>query len=88
MLIGKTDIEEAFDNYKFCISRLRAFVDSLEVRDKQHHRLYDLVFATNSRGMRNALTDLKRRLDKIQTTTIRGLYAVAAEGQKQLTDNW
>ena len=82
------DIEEAFDNYKFCISELRAFVDSLEVRDEQHHRLYDLVFATNSKGMRNALVDLKIRLDKIQTKTIRGLYAVAAEGQKQMTDNW
>ena len=82
------DIEEAFYNYKFCISELRAFVDSLEVRDEQHHRLYDLVFATNSQGMRNALADLKMRLDKIQTKTIRGLYAVATEGQKQLTDNW
>jgi three-Cys-motif partner protein len=82
------DIEEAFENYKFCISELRAFVDSLEVRDKQQHRLYDLVFATNSRGMSNALSDLKRRLDKIQTKTIRGLYKVAAEGQKQMTDKW
>lgn len=82
------DIDEALENYKFRLSQSRKYVDNLEVKDEQQRRLYDLVFATNSQGMRNALTDLKRRLDKIQTKTIRGLYAVVAEGQKQLTDEW
>lgn len=82
------DLQEAFGNYVFRISELRAFVDSIEVRDEQNHRLYDLIFATNSKGMKNALGDLKTRLDKIQTKTIRGLYEVAAEGQKQMADYW
>ncbi len=78
-------IEEVLDGYKFNISRFRNVVDSLEVKDDQNHRLYDLIFATNSIGMKRALDDLKVRLNKIQTKDIHGLYSVVAEGQKQLT---
>ncbi len=82
------DIADALEYFKGNISDHRVFVDSIEVRDEQRHRLYDLVFATGSTGMKNALDDLKARLNKIQTKDIQGLYAVVAEGQKQITDNW
>jgi three-Cys-motif partner protein len=81
------DIEEVLDNFKGNLSQYRGVVDSIEVKDEHNHRLYDLVFATNSQGMKNALGDLKEKLNKIQTKDIRGLYAVVAEGQKQL-DLW
>jgi three-Cys-motif partner protein len=67
------------------ISLYRSEVDSLPVRDEQHRRLYDLIFATNSQGMKNALDDLKNRLSKIKTKDIRGLYQVATGDQAQLT---
>jgi three-Cys-motif partner protein len=81
-------LDEALANYKFSISERKPFVDSIEVRDEGRRRLYDLVFATGSKGMKNSFDDLKERLDKIRTKTIRGLYEVASERQKQLTDNW
>jgi three-Cys-motif partner protein len=78
--------DEMLMHFKENMARYRSQVDSLEVKDEQNRRLYDLIFATNSIGMKNALDDLKNRLNKIQTKDIRGLYAVVAEGQKQLPD--
>jgi hypothetical protein len=75
-------------HFKRRISVYRSEVDSLEVKDDKNHRLFDLVFATNSRGMKNALNDLKKRLDAIHTKDIKGLYSVVAEGQMQLKDYW
>jgi three-Cys-motif partner protein len=79
-------IEEALENYKFQISERKAFVDSIEVRDEQQRRLYDLIFATGSQGMRNVFDSLKVRLDQIKTKTIRGLYEVATDRQKQMEE--
>jgi three-Cys-motif partner protein len=76
-----TAIVEYFVNK---ISEYRSWVDSFPVKDDQHHRLYDLIFATNSKGMKNAFDDLKERLNRIQTKDIRGLYSVIAGDQRQL----
>lgn len=81
-----SNIDEVLRHFRDNIALYRSQVDSLEVKDEQNRRLYDLVFATNSQGMKNALDDLKDRLNKIQTKDIRGLYAVVAEGQTQLKD--
>ena len=81
-------VEEALENYMLKISERKAFVESIEVRDEMQHRLYDLIFATGSQGMKNVFDDLKNRLNQIKTKTIRGLYEVATERQKQLTDVW
>lgn len=67
------------------ISLHRSKVDSLPVKDEQGHRLYDLIFATGSQGMKNVLDDLKNRLNKIKTKDIRGLYSVVTGDQAQLT---
>jgi three-Cys-motif partner protein len=80
------NIDEILNHFKNNITRYRSQVESLEVKDEQNRRLYDLIFATNSQGMKNVLDDLKDKLNKIQTKDIRGLYAVVAEGQKQLPD--
>ncbi len=82
----RSSVTEVLEHFKAKMSAHRKTVDSLEVKDEQNRRLYDLIFATSSQGMKNALTDLKTRLNLIQTKTIRGLYAVAREGQKQLKD--
>ena len=63
----------------------RHHVNSILVKNETKQRLYDLVFATNSKGMINALKDLKKRLDDIRTKDIRGLYEVVIGDQKQLT---
>jgi three-Cys-motif partner protein len=67
------------------ISLHRSKVDSLPIKDEQGHRLYDLIFATGSQGMKNVLDDLKNRLNKIKTKDIRGLYSVVTGDQAQLT---
>jgi three-Cys-motif partner protein len=67
------------------ISLHRSKVDSLPVKDEQGRRLYDLIFATDSQGMKNVLDDLKNRLNKIKTKDIRGLYSVVTGDQAQLT---
>jgi hypothetical protein len=36
--------------------------------------------------MKNALEDLKKRLNAIRTKDIKGLYSVVAEGQMQIED--
>jgi three-Cys-motif partner protein len=50
-------------------------VDSLPVKDEQNRRLYDLIFATGSRGMRNVLGDLKNRLNSIKTRYPRAILS-------------
>jgi three-Cys-motif partner protein len=80
----KPNAETILEYFIRKISRYRSEVDSLPVKDEQNRRLYDLVFATGSKGMKNVLNDLKNRLNKIQTKDIRGLYSVVAGNQKQL----
>jgi hypothetical protein len=63
----------------------RSEVQSITLYGDGRKRLFDLVFATNSKGMNNSLQDLSRRLDKIKTKTIKGLSEVANEKQKQLS---
>jgi hypothetical protein len=68
------------------MNRFRREVHSMEIKGDKNNRLFDLVFATNSRGMKNALEDLKERLNAIRTKDIKGLYSVVAEGQMQMED--
>ena len=75
--------------YKGKLSRtngLRRSVDSLPVMDELNHRLYDLIFATGSSGMRNVMQDMKNRLNRIKTKDIRAIHEVIVESQTQLTD--
>ena len=78
--------DDALEYFKQKIRKYRSEVDSIEVKGEKNNRLYDLVFATNSKGMSNVLTDLKKRLDAIRTKDIKGLYSVVAEGQMQMED--
>jgi len=80
------DIDNVLDHFKSKMNRYRREVHSLEVKGDKNNRLFDLVFATNSKGMKNALEDLKKRLDEISTDYIKALYSVVAEGQKQIKD--
>jgi len=89
---GWKDVTSTSDSiveyYKGKMARTNSLIrsiDSLPVKDELNHRLYDLIFATGSRGMHNALRDLKRRLDKIKTKDIRAINQVIADSQKQLT---
>jgi three-Cys-motif partner protein len=63
----------------------RRSVDNLPVTDELNHRLYDLIFATGSKGMNNALADLKSRLERIKTRDFREIHRVLAGPQTQLT---
>jgi len=77
------------DYYKRKISQtgsMRRSVDSFTVRDESNRRLYDLIFATGSRGMANVMRDLKIRLDRIKTKDIRAINQVIAESQTQITN--
>jgi three-Cys-motif partner protein len=83
------EADAIIDYYKSKFSQADGFiraVDNVVVRDDLNHRLYDLIFATGSRGMHNAMQDLKTRLRKIKTKDIRNIHQVIAESQSQLTD--
>jgi three-Cys-motif partner protein len=84
--LSMVNTENVLEHFKGNIRRYRNEVDSLEVRDDLNHRLFDLIFATNSQGMKNVVDDLKKKLDTIRTKDIKGLYAVVAQGQKQMKD--
>lgn len=77
------------DHYKgkiACADGFRRAVDSLPVTDESNHRLYDLIFATGSTGMRNVMSDMKKRLDSIKTKDFRQIHKVIAGPQSQLTN--
>jgi three-Cys-motif partner protein len=81
--------DNLIEYYKSKISAVKGFgtrVDNLPVTDELRHRLYDLIFATGSRGMSNVIRDLKKHLDKIQTKDLRQIHEVMGAGtQSQLT---
>ena len=84
------DSDAIVEYYKNKVALVRVdgrsrMVNSLPVFDENNHRLYDLIFATGSTGMKNALDDLKNRLESIRTKDIREIYKVIAGSQKQLT---
>jgi len=59
--------DNVLEHFKQHIRQYRSAVDSLEIRDDLNHRLFDLIFATNSQGMKNVVDDLKKKLDAINT---------------------
>jgi len=63
----------------------RRTVDNLSVTNESNSRLYDLIFATGSRGMKNVVVDMKSRLEKIKTKDFRAIQQVLAGPQTQLT---
>jgi three-Cys-motif partner protein len=84
--LNPLNIDNVLEHFKSKMNRFRREVHSIEVKGDKNNRLFDLVFATNSRGMKNALEDLKERLNAIRTKDIKGLYSVVAEGQMQMED--
>jgi three-Cys-motif partner protein len=82
--LNPLSINNVLEHFKSKMNRFRREVHSIEVKGDKNNRLFDLVFATNSRGMKNALEDLKERLNAIRTKDIKGLYSVVAEGQMQM----
>jgi three-Cys-motif partner protein len=84
--LSTVNTDNVLEHFKRKIRQYRSEVDSLEVRDDLNHRLFDLIFATNSQGMKNVVDDLKKKLDSIHTKDIKGLYSVVAQGQKQMKD--
>jgi len=85
-----SNADSIVEYYKARVSRtneLKRSVDSLSVRDESNHRLYDIIFATGSTGMRNAMKDMKKRLNRIRTQDFRAIHEVIAEkSQSQLTN--
>jgi three-Cys-motif partner protein len=84
--LNPLNINTVLKYFKSKMNRFRREVHTIEVKGDMNNRLFDLVFATNSRGMKNALEDLKERLNAIRTKDIKGLYSVVAEGQMQMKD--
>jgi three-Cys-motif partner protein len=84
--IGQLNIDSFLDYFLSKMKRFRSEVHSLKVKDERNHRLFDLVFATGSTGMNNALADLTEKLDAFNTKTIKGIYSVVAKGQTQMQD--
>lgn len=80
------NIDTFLEYFKEKMRKYRKEVHSLTVNGDGNNRLFDLVFATNSIGMNNSLEDLRKRLNGITTKTIKGLYSVVAEGQRQMFD--
>ena len=79
------NLVEYYKNRIAVADGFRRTVDSLPVTDESNHRLYDLIFATGSRGMSNVMADMKTKLNKIKTKDFREIYRVIAGSQRQLT---
>jgi three-Cys-motif partner protein len=84
--LNPLNIDTVLEYFKSKMNRYRREVHSITVKGDRNNRLFDLVFATNSRGMKNALADLTKKLNAIRTKDIKGLYSVVAEGQMQMKD--
>lgn len=85
------DGDEVVEYYKSKLVNINGFrkaVHNIPVKDEMNHRLYDLIFATGSRGMSKAVSDLKRRLDRIKTKDIHLLSDVIIGDQPQLDSFW
>jgi three-Cys-motif partner protein len=79
------NLVEYYKNKMAVVEGFRRTVENLPVMDELNHRLYDLIFATGSRGMSNVIRDLKKRLDGIKTRDFRQIHEVIAGPQSQLT---
>lgn len=79
------NLVEYYKSKMVLVDGFRRNVDNLPVLDESNHRLYDLIFATGSRGMSNVMSDMKRRLDGIKTKDFRQIYKVIDGSQLQLT---
>jgi three-Cys-motif partner protein len=77
--------DDLVQKYMNKIADYRKVVKNMPVVDELNHRLYDLIFATNSKGMHNVLADLKAKLERIKTKDIRNVLQVIAGPQQQLT---
>lgn len=77
--------DDLIKHYMNKIAGYRKVVDNMPVVDELNHRLYDLIFATDSKGMNNVLADLKAKLERIKTKDIRNILQVIAGPQQQLT---
>jgi len=75
--------DDLIQNYMNKIAVYRKAVDNMAVVDESNHRLYDLIFATNSKGMNNVLSDLKAKLERIKTKHIRNILQVIGGGPQQ-----
>ena len=79
------NLVEYYKNKIAVVEGFRRTVDNLPVTDELNHRLYDLIFATGSKGMSNVIRDMKKRLDGIKTKDFRQIHEVIAGPQSQLT---
>lgn len=77
--------DDLIQSYMNKIAGYRKVVANMPVVDELNHRLYDLIFATNSNGMNNVLSDMKAKLERIKTKDFRNILQVIAGPQQQLT---
>lgn len=85
-VVNPDNLVEYYKNKIAVVKGFGTTVDSLPVTDELNHRLYDLIFATGSKGMSNVIRDMKKRLDRIKTKDFRQIHKVMADGtQSQLT---
>lgn len=79
------DLVNYYMNKIAYVDGYRRAVDNLSVTDGSNHRLYDLIFATGSVGMKNVMLNMKSRLEKIKTEDFQVIHQVLAGPQTQLT---
>ena len=84
-LLEITNSDDLIKHYMNKIAFYGKTVDNLPVTDEFNHRLYDLIFATGSRGMSNVMSDMKAKLERIKTKDFRNVHQVIAGPQQQLT---
>ena len=77
--------DDLIKHYMNKIACYRKVVDNMPVVDELNHRLYDLIFATDSKGMNNVMSDMKTRLERYKTKDFHNIHKVIAGPQQQLT---
>jgi len=72
------------DYYKLKLEEADRRVFSFPVIDEYNHRLYDMILATGSSGMANAIRDLTTRLNAVKTKDISNMADVLTGKTMQL----
>lgn len=75
--------DDLIKHYMSKIAGYNKAVDFISVINETNTRLYDIIFITGSKGMKNVLSDLKIRLQRLRTKDFKNTFKTLKDPQQQ-----